>query len=425
MLDSLIKLAKSKHASDLHLESGLPMVLRIDGALKILGEPIRPATLQTTAHEIIGEKNWPQFLARGSYDLSINIANIRCRINILRSIRGIGMAIRILSAFQPTLEKLNLNPDLREILRHSHGLVLVSGPTGCGKSSTMAALIQEFNLKQAKHIITIENPVEYHFKIQCSFIRQREVGRDTPSFSQGLIDAMREDPDILMVGEMREPEVMRQTLNAAETGHLVFATVHSGSVAEALQRIVASFPAEFQNGVRAKLADSLLAVICQRLIFLPYLNIRVPECEIMFANLSAKSVIREGKFYKLNDIIHTGAAEKMWSLDRYRQWIDKRTDWYVGGTFEPDPSVDMSNAIDEFSFSKNSVPVESPLEPMLELHEPIMSPPTTQKTKGPPQQPNRFKTDEKESGYYEIHDEGNDSVEDILKELNAMKKFKK
>jgi twitching motility protein PilT len=424
MLDSLIKSAKMKNASDLHLETGLPMVLRIDGALKTQGGPISAETLQTISREIIGEKNWSQFLERGSYDLSIDIANIRCRINILRTIRGIGLAIRILSAFQPTLEKLNLNPDLLKILQHSHGLVLVSGPTGCGKSSTMAALIQEINLKQAKHIITIENPVEYQFKIERSFIRQREVGRDTPSFSQGLIDAMREDPDVLMVGEMREQDVMRQTLNAAETGHLVFTTVHSGSVIEALQRIVASFPAEFKNGVRAKLADSVLAVICQRLIFLPDLNIRVPECEIMFSNFTVRSVIRDGKFFKLNDVIQTGAAEKMWSLDRYRRWMDERTDWYLDGTFEPDPSVDILPTPNEVKFSEPSDPMEVPMEPLPEKHKPVLPTPVEQKIKGFPSHPAKLENDDNEIEYYEISNEGNDSMEDILKELNALKRSK-
>jgi twitching motility protein PilT len=335
------------------------------------------------------------------------------------------MAIRILSAFQPTLEKLNLHPDLQEILRHSHGLVLVSGPTGCGKSSTMAALIQEINLKHAKHIITIENPVEYHFKIQRSFIRQREVGRDTPSFSQGLIDAMREDPDVLMVGEMREPEVMRQTLNAAETGHLVFTTVHSGSVVEALQRIVAAFPAEFQNGVRAKLADSVLAVICQRLIFLPHLNIRVPECEILFCNLTVKSIIRDGKFFKLNDVLQTSANEKMWPFDRYRQWMDNRTSWYLGSINEHDTFVDTSTVANGFNFSGQSFQMEVPTEPQSEKHKPVIQTPIAQKMKESPSHSEKLERDEKESRYYEIHTEGNDSMEDILKELNAIKKSKK
>ena len=420
MLDSLIKLAKSNNASDLHLEAELPPVLRIDGTLKIQGDPIRTETLHTIIREIIGDTDWPQFLERGSWDLSINIANVRCRINILKTIRGIGMAIRILSAFQPTLNKLNLNPDLQEILQHPHGLVLVSGPTGCGKSSTMAALIQEINLKHAKHIITIENPIEYHFKIQRSFIRQREVGRDTPSFYQGLIDAMREDPDVIMIGEMREPEVMRQTLNAAETGHLVFATVHSGSVVEALQRIVSAFPAEFQNGVRAQLADSILAVICQRLTFLPHLNIRVPECEILFSNFTVKSVIRDGRFFKLNDVIQTGVADKMWSFDRYRQWMDARSDWYLGSTGEPDQSVDIPPAN-----GLNLLRQSAKINPQPLKHQQVLPTPVRQKRAEFQSNPKKSNSTEEEYGYYEITDDSNDSMEDILRDLNAIKNSKK
>src|SRR5262249_39203600 len=159
------------------------------------------------------------------------------------------------------VERLNLHPDLRKLVTHTHGLILVSGPTGSGKSSTLAALIQEINLNEARHIVTIEAPIEYTFRPRRAYIRQREVGRDTPSFEQALLDALREDPDVLMVGEMREPETMRLTLNASETGHLVLATVHSATCAEALQRVVAAFPAEIQSGVAAMLADCLLAVI--------------------------------------------------------------------------------------------------------------------------------------------------------------------
>jgi twitching motility protein PilT len=205
---------------------------------------------------------------------------------------------------------------------------LISGPTGSGKSSTLAALIQEINHSQSKHIITIENPIEYHFKALKSFIRQREVGRDTPSFSHGLVDALREDPDVLMIGEMRDSDIMKLTINAAETGHLVLSTVHSGSVVEALQRVVSTFPAEAQFGVRSQLADCLLAVVCQRLIFRPDLNIRVPECEILFANMTAKSILLSGKFFKLNDVLQTGAIDKMWSFQRYKEWLENRTDWY-------------------------------------------------------------------------------------------------
>ena len=148
--------------------------------------------------------------------------------------RGVGLAIRLLSSFQATVEKLNLHPDLKKLVKNTHGLILVSGPTGSGKSSTLAALIQEINLTETRHIVTVESPIEYTFRPRRAFIRQREVGRDTPSFEQALLDALREDPDVLMVGEMRDPETMRLTLSASETGHLVLATVHSSSCAEAI-----------------------------------------------------------------------------------------------------------------------------------------------------------------------------------------------
>ena len=254
--------------------------------------------------------------------------NVRCRINVLKTYRGIGLAIRLLSTFQPTVEKLNLHPDIHSIIEHSHGLVLFCGPTGSGKSSTMAALIQELNLARSKHIITIENPIEYHFKMIRSIIRQREVGRDTPSFSQAIIDSMREDPDVLMVGEMREPDVMRLTLNAAETGHLVFATIHSGSSEEAIYRLVNAFPAEMQDNVRTQIADCLLAVICQRLVYRSDIKMRVAECEILNTNFAVKSIIRSGKYSKIRDILQTGSEDKMWSFERYKEWLNNRKTWY-------------------------------------------------------------------------------------------------
>src|SRR5262245_53950755 len=250
-LETLIGLAKDHGASDLHLEAGLPAALRVRGALRTVGEPIAAKDLIEAARQIIGPEQWQYFLERRSFDLSRTIHGVRCRINILQTARGIGFAVRLLASAQITIERLNLHPDLRKLINHAHGLVLVSGPTGSGKSSTMAALIQEINLAESRHIVTVESPIEYFFRPRRAFIRQREVGRDTPSFEQALLDALREDPDVLMVGEMREPETMRLTLNAAETGHLVLATVHSSSCAEALQRVVSSFPSEIQGAVRA------------------------------------------------------------------------------------------------------------------------------------------------------------------------------
>jgi twitching motility protein PilT len=328
-LESLIGIARQHGASDLHLEAGLPAALRVRGALRTVGEPIAPKDLLEAARQIIGAEQWPHFLDRRSFDLSRNIQGVRCRVNILQTSRGVGFAIRLLASSAITLERLNLHPDLRRLAGHSHGLILMSGPTGSGKTSTMAALIQEINQTESRHIVTVESPIEYFFRPKRAFIRQREVGRDTPSFEQALLDALREDPDVLMVGEMRDPETMRLTLNAAETGHLVFATVHSSTCAEALQRVVAAFPSEIQSGVRAQLADCLLAVISQRLRFRPDLQIRIPECEVLTATHAVKAFIRQGDFFKIASAIEIGADAGMWSFQRYQSWIEKRSQWFL------------------------------------------------------------------------------------------------
>jgi len=239
----------------------------------------------------------------------------------------VGFAIRLLATFQATVERLNLHPELKKLVAHPNGLILVSGPTGCGKSSTLAALIQEINLTDTRHIVTIESPIEYTFRPRRAYIRQREVGRDTPSFEQALLDALREDPDVLMVGEMRDPETMRLTLNISETGHLVLATVHSATCAEACQRVVSAFPAEIQSSVAAQLADCLLAVVSQRLRFRADLNIRIPECEILMASHAVKNFIRTRDFFKIASALETGADHGMWSFQRYRTWLDNRTQW--------------------------------------------------------------------------------------------------
>ena len=341
-LDALIQTAATNGASDLHLEAGLPAAIRIRGALRTIGEPIAARPLLDAARLLIGEEQWPHFLERRSHDFSRTIQGVRCRLNIFQTSRGVGFSIRLLSAFQATIERLNLHPDLRKLIQHNNGLILVSGPTGCGKSSTLAALIQEINLTDARHIVTIENPIEYTFRSRRAYLRQREVGRDTPSFEQALLDSLREDPDVLMVGEMREPETMRLTLSAAETGHLVMATVHSATCAEALQRVVGAFPAEIQASVAAQLADCILAVITQRLRFRPDLNIRVPECEIMMATHAVRSFIRNRDFFKIISSIETGADHGMWSFQRYRAWLDQRKNWALPGQEGEPPDAETT-----------------------------------------------------------------------------------
>ena len=352
-LEALIAAARDQGASDLHLEPALPAAIRVRGVLRTTGEPLSAPILLEWAREIIGPEQWPHFLVRRSADLSRTIRGVRCRINVLQSSRGVGFAIRLLASFQATLEKLNLHPDLRRLVANTHGLVLVSGPTGSGKSSTLAALIQEINVSEARHVVTIESPIEYTFRPNRAYIRQREVGRDTPSFEQALLDSLREDPDVLMVGEMREPETMRLTLNASETGHLVLATVHSSTCAEALQRVVSAFPAEIQSSVAAQLADCLVGVVSQRLRFRTDLNIRVPECEVLIPTTPIKAFIRNRDFFKIVSTLETGAEHGMWTFDRYRTWLDRRTNWHI-------PKRDLESADADPAEAANPLPLPPP-----------------------------------------------------------------
>lgn len=336
-LGTFIALAQKQGASDLHLEPGLPAAIRVRGTLRTFGEPVPAKELLEMAHELIAPEHWPEFEARRSFDRSRLVSGVRCRFNLLHTARGVGLVARLLASFQATLESLNLHPDLRRLVAQHNGLIIITGPTGSGKSSTLAALIQEINLSEPAHIVTIESPIEYTFRPRRAFIRQREVGRDTPSFEQALLDSLREDPDVLMVGEMRDAETMRLTLNAAETGHLVLATMHSSTCAEALQRLVSAFPAEIQGSVAAQVADCLVAVVAQRLRFRPDLSLRVPECEILVRSTPVKAFIRNRDFFKLPQALETGADVGMWTFDRYANWMAKRTQWHTPGQQDEAP----------------------------------------------------------------------------------------
>jgi twitching motility protein PilT len=314
-------------ASDLHVEAETAPVARIRGQLSAIGQPIAGASLVQAARELLGSEGWPQFLSRGSADLSRTIAGVRCRINIFQTLRGVAMAIRLLSSFQNNLRACNLHPDLKRLTEMTTGLIVVSGPTGSGKSTTLAALLEEINSTSARNVIAIESPIEYLFSNRRSFIRQREVPTHSPSYEQALVDALRENPDVLVIGEMRTPEVMRLTLSAAETGHLVIATMHSATCAEALTRMCMSFPAEIQGSIRAQLADCFVGFVCQRLEFLPEYRLRVPVCEILLPSAASKGTIRGGQFSQIANVLQTGGEQGMWNFDRYERWVAQKKDW--------------------------------------------------------------------------------------------------
>lgn len=314
-------------ASDLHVEAETVPVARIRGQLSAIGHPIAGTSLVQSGRELLGSDGWSQFLSRGSADLSRTIAGVRCRINIFQTLRGVAMAIRLLSSFQNNLRACNLHPDLKRLTEMTTGLIVVAGPTGSGKSTTLAALVEEINSSSARNVIAIESPIEYLFTNRRSFIRQREVPTHSPSYEQALIDALRENPDVLVIGEMRTPEVMRLTLSAAETGHLVIATMHSATCAEALTRLCMSFPAEIQSSIRAQLADCFVGIICQRLEFLAEARLRVPVCEILLPSAASKGTIRGGQFSQIANVLQTGGEQGMWNFDRYERWVAQKKDW--------------------------------------------------------------------------------------------------
>jgi twitching motility protein PilT len=314
-------------ASDLHLEAETPIVARIRGGLQTVGAVVSGAALAQVAREILGEERWREFIERGSADLSLAVGGIRLRANFFRTVRGIAAAIRLLAPNVKDLRACNLHKDFRKLIEAESGLIIISGPTGSGKSTTLAALIEEVNTTRARHIVTLESPIEYLFSNRQSFIRQREIPTHSPSFEQGIVDSLRENPDVLVIGEMRTPEVMRLTLNAAETGHLVLATMHSSTCAEALTRLCMSFPSDLQASVRAQLADCLVAVCCQRLEFLIGARLHIPRCEVLLPSPGAKGTIRSGNFSHLATVLQSGGEEGMWTFERYQRWIDQVTDW--------------------------------------------------------------------------------------------------
>ncbi|MFH1401518.1 MAG: type IV pilus twitching motility protein PilT [Parcubacteria group bacterium] len=313
----LLALAFQEQASDLHISVGHSPILRISGRLiPLKGKKISAEDSEGLAAALMSEDQRKRFLAEKEIDFSYNFSEkARFRVNIFLQQGHVSCALRLVTTKIKTIEELNLPPSLHNFTRPTQGFVLITGPSSHGKSTTLASLIDEINHNRAEHIITIEDPIEYIFEDDRSVIEQREVYQDTLSFSRALRATFRQDPDVIMVGEMRDPETMAIAITAAETGHLVFATLHTNSASQTIHRIVDSFPPEQQQQIRAQLSGSLLGVISQRLI--PRIKGGLmPACEIMLTTPAVANLIRENKIHELDLVIETSAEAGMISLNR-------------------------------------------------------------------------------------------------------------
>ena len=318
-LRQLLEKAVQKKASDLHISVGHPPVLRIVRDLvDIDGESVvTPSESQNLAFALLTPEQKEKFLRNKEIDFAYDLGNkIRFRVNVFLQSGKISIAFRLISSKIRTIEELKLPLVLRRFTESYQGLVLVTGASSQGKSTTLAAIIDEINKKRKEHIITIEDPIEYVFEDEKSIIDQREVHTDTNSFQKALRSTLREDPDVIMVGEMRDLETIATTITAAETGHLVFATLHTNSTSQTIHRAIDVFPPHQQSQIRAQLAGSLLGVVSQRLLPSITENDFVPACEVMFTNSAIRNLMRENKIHEIPSVIETSADEGMILLNK-------------------------------------------------------------------------------------------------------------
>ncbi len=303
-IETLIEQAAGLKASDLHLVFGLPPKVRLDGEMTDLPDcaPLSDEDCERLAQELLGRPMPPS----GEKDLSLEVAGRRVRANLFRQSGHVSAALRLLADQIPELDSLGLPPAVQTLPELQRGIVLVTGETGSGKSTTLAAMLRRINETRRDHIITLEDPIEYiHTPIRC-LINQREIGRDTVSYAEGLRAILREDPDVILIGEMRDLVTIETALTAAETGHLVFATLHTNSAADSIDRVVDVFPAERQRQIRMQLSMTLQAVLSQQL--LPRQGGgRVAACELMMMSNAIRNLIREGKTPQIANAVATSA----------------------------------------------------------------------------------------------------------------------
>jgi len=317
-IEVLLEEVVKKKASDLHLQVGLPPMLRVDGALMPVSgaDSLNDEAVETLIFAILDEDQKQILLKDKEFDFSFAFGDLgRFRVNAFHERGNLAAALRLITNDILTIEQLGLPPIVSKFADYPRGLVLVTGPTGSGKSTSLAALIHKINMEKATHIITIEDPIEYTHVSKKSVIVQREVHYDTYSFSAALRSALREDPDVVLLGEMRDLETIASAITIAETGHLVFATLHTNSAAQSIDRMIDVFPPHQQPQIRAQLSNILMAICSQRLI--PAIGGgRIAAAEILIGTPAVRNIIREGKSHQLDAVIQTGAEFGMQSMDK-------------------------------------------------------------------------------------------------------------
>ncbi len=327
LLDAVIQY----DASDLHLTVGRPPTVRVNGALHSMGK--HALTEEDTVKlmkSITNERQQQELAERGGSDFGMAYQDkARFRVSIFRQKGAVGIVLRLIPSKLRTFEEIGLPPVIRDVCMRPRGLVLVTGPTGSGKTTTLATIIDFINTERADHIVTIEDPIEYYHSHRKCVITQREVGNDVPSFPEALIRTLRQDPDVILVGEMRDLDTIQTAITAAETGHLVFGTLHTTGAAETINRVVDAFPANQQNQIRAQLASTILAVISQTLLPTLDKKSRVAAFEIMFNNDAIRHLLLKGETNKIDSHIQTGAKEGMVLLDDYlfNLWASQRVSY--------------------------------------------------------------------------------------------------
>ena len=314
-LAELLELTVKEGASDLHLTVGISPIIKVNGKLvRLEHEILRPEDTEAYAREILQDA-YEKYDAIGEYDTSYSIhGKGRFRVNIYKQRNSTALAIRVISLDMPTLDSLGYPETLKDICNLKRGLVLVTGPTGSGKSTTLAALINEINSNRESHIITIEDPIEFLHKHNKSIVNQREIGKDTLCYERALKAALREDPDVILIGEMRDLETISTAITAAETGHLVFSTLHTIGAAKTIDRIVDVFPPHQQEQIKIQLASVLQIIISQQLVETVDGD-RNAALEIMVATPAIKNLIREGKTHQIESSIQTGSKYGMRTMD--------------------------------------------------------------------------------------------------------------